>query len=115
MKSKEGEFVPRTLDELKELFKQRNHQYKDTYKEGGPILESIFGGMDISGEDDWGRIAILLQIIGKIVRYKNNFHNIYSGVDRKEFDQIEDSLKDIIVYTAILMELDDEAKDNIPF
>ena len=108
----EEHFVPKQLDELKKLYIERNARYKDTHKEAGKIFEAIFGQMVIKNDYEWGRIAILLQIIGKLVRYKNMFYEVYPGVDDENFDKVQDCLKDIAVYSTLLMELDHEAIEN---
>lgn len=82
---------------------ERNGSYGESsyggcYKQHGPVMERLFPeGIELSGSNDLSRYAILDTIVGKLIRYANNFHN--GGHD--------DSLKDISVYANMLRELDE--------
>jgi len=85
------------LIQLADLFKERNQQYGNSYKETGKVFEALFpNGIKIDGELDFNRFCILVQIVGKLNRYCNNFAMPLSS----------DHLKDISVYATMLLELD---------
>ena len=53
-------------------------------------------------DQDWNRMGIMMKIIDKIIRYNAQF--LVGGH--------EDSLKDIIAYAAMLLEIDSEEADE---
>lgn len=81
-----------------ELFKSRNAEYGDGYKEFGKIIMSLFpDGLKIENQKDASRLAILNIMIAKLDRYCKNFHK----------GGHKDSLSDISVYAAMLQEVDE--------
>lgn len=98
--------VERELNAAAMLYKQRNTVYKDSYKRIGHVLVGMFpDGLTLTTAEDFNRFVTLIQIAGKINRYANNFHKPHGHVD---------SLRDNLVYTAMLLELDD-AENATPF
>ena len=53
-------------------------------------------------DQDWNRMGIMMKIIDKTIRYNAQF--LVGG--------LEDSLKDIIAYAAMLLEIDSEEADE---
>lgn len=94
-----GEHTPYTrLAAAADLFKSRNVEYGDGYKEFGKIIMSLFpDGLKIENQKDASRFAILNIMIAKFDRYCKNFHK----------GGHSDSLKDISVYSAMLQEVDE--------
>jgi RIO-like serine/threonine protein kinase len=80
------------------LFEQRGAVYKDNYRRAGEIFMWLCPeGINVDSAEAYNRMAILMQIINKLLRYSLNW-------DKGHID----SIKDITVYTAILQELDEE-------
>jgi hypothetical protein len=98
---KEEPFVVRELKAKADLFLERNRIYGDNYKRFGAIFSMIMQGqnLDTSNPSDMCRLGILVQIVGKVTRYGENFNR--GGHD--------DSLDDIAVYSLMLKELDGNA------
>jgi hypothetical protein len=94
-------FVVRELKAKADLFLERNRIYGDNYKRFGAIFSMIMQGqnLDTSNPSDMCRLGILVQIVGKVTRYGENFNR--GGHD--------DSLDDIAVYSLMLKELDGNA------
>lgn len=82
---------------------ERNSSYRssnnvEAYKQHGVVVKALFpDGVELKTSIDMSRYAILDIIIGKLLRYANNFDDC--GHD--------DSLKDISVYSNMLRELDE--------
>jgi len=97
----EEPFVVRELKAKADLFLERNKLYGDNYKRFGAIFSMIMQGqnLDTSNYEDMCRLGILVQIVGKVTRYGENFNR--GGHD--------DSLDDIAVYSLMLKELDGNA------
>lgn len=87
------------------LFEERNTKYGNSYQEFGALCVDLFPeGLVISTKEDWNRLGVLIQIVGKLKRYAANFKN----------DGHDDSLRDLSVYSAMMLQLD-ELKRDIPF
>lgn len=83
----------------------RNAEYGSAYKRHGPSIAPLFPeGVNLVTADDHARFAILTLIYGKLVRYTGSFAK----------GGHEDSLTDIIAYTAMLKEVDEEAREAQP-
>ena len=91
------------LVEAAKLFDERNKTYGDTYKRTGPAMKSILPEVTLNTSEDYTRMFILITIVGKIIRYSNNFNN--GGHD--------DSLADIAVYSNMLREIDIEVNSKM--
>lgn len=96
------QYVANELRLKANLFEARNEEYGNSYKDFGKVMAALFdeksaGGILLKGERDHARWGILIQIVGKLHRYANNF----AGGGHA------DSLDDISVYAMMLKELDD--------
>ena len=88
-----------------ELYASKNKLYKDNYKKIGKIYCAMFpNGITLKTEDDFNRFAILIQIMNKVVRYNNNWATGHT-----------ESLDDLMVYPAMLAELDGIMNRSQPF
>lgn len=86
------------LKKAAELFKERGAVYKDNYRRAGEIFMWLCpDGIVIDSAEKYNRMAIMMQIVNKLLRYSLNWENGHI-----------DSVKDMTVYTAILQELDEE-------
>jgi len=93
--------VTEELHKIAELFEERGKIYGEGYKLKGAVIDALFEKpIILSTAEDFNRFSILNYIVGKLVRYSNNF--IDSGHD--------DSLDDISVYAQMLKELDNEKR-----
>jgi len=93
------QFVKKQLEDLGKLYQKKNDEYGDTYHRFGPVMDAMFpDGLTLDNPEDFGRITLLEQIMGKLVRYASNF----------ESGGHADSLDDIAVYSQMLQELDSE-------
>ncbi len=94
-------FVAQELISKATLFEERNKVYKDTYKRIGEILAILLRDQPIDIQDATGlnRIACLVQVVGKITRYCQQFSN----------GGHMDSLDDLSVYAMMLKDLDNQA------
>lgn len=83
------------LEEAAMLFKSRNKEYGDSYKSFGQIVAALFpNGVTLKTAEDFSRWGVLNMILSKIHRYSYNFKDGHS-----------DSLKDLSVYSAMLLDL----------
>src|SRR5687768_6344890 len=100
----EEPFVVRELKAKADLFLERNRLYGDNYKRFGAVFSLVMQGqnLDTSNPSDMCRLGILVQIVGKVTRYGENFNR--GGHD--------DSLDDIAVYSLMLKELDQDASKS---
>jgi hypothetical protein len=89
--------VPEMLRECAETYEQRSKVYGDTYKQFGAVMAALFPeGLTVKHADDWSRIGIMVQMVGKQKRYAENFQR--GGHD--------DSLLDLSVYAQMLREVE---------
>lgn len=87
----------KNLEEALETYKERNKIYGDNYKQFGYIMTALFpSGIPGDSPLAWNRLGVIVQIVSKLSRYAQNI-----GEPHK------DSIHDIIVYAAMLEELDD--------
>ena len=87
------------LEEMATTYRERNEIYKDNYKQIGKICQLLFpNGVDLKTSKDFNRYFCLVMVIGKLTRYTYNF----------EKGGHADSIHDLAVYSAMLMELDSE-------
>lgn len=92
---------PMTVEQLIEnaiaTYQTKGQKYGHTYWKFGRVMEELFpGGLEINNADDWTRISIINQIVGKLIRYTKNFH-----------DPNTEELDDLGVYAFILEHIDD--------
>ncbi len=88
--------VPELLREAAATYEQRNAIYKDNYKRIGEVFTVLFpDGVILKEKDDWNRMFLLVQMVGKQTRYAAQF--VHGGH--------ADSAHDSIVYAAMLEEL----------
>lgn len=79
----------------------RDAEYGSAYKRHGPAIASLFpNGVTLQTDHDHTRFAILTLLFGKLTRYCGSF----------ERGGHEDSLTDLIAYTAMLKECDEDAR-----
>lgn len=93
------------LDRAKRIFLERNAQYRDNYRQMGPLLLALFPNGKIpaiTNEADAGRINLMIDCLGKLQRYAYAF----------EEGGHADSADDLIVYAAMLREQTKEPKSN---
>jgi len=93
--------VPEMLRDAASIYEERNKLYGNNYKKFGWVMNSMFEGIFFQAEptpDDWNRIGVIVQMVGKITRYVENFNR----------GGHKDSLDDLAVYTMMLQELDNE-------
>ena len=70
---------------------------------GGKAMEAIFPeGLTIKTADDWNRIHLFLLNMVKVTRYANNYNT----------GGHEDSLRDAIVYNAMLQFVDEMIQEE---
>lgn len=99
-----GQFVPKELRNMAELYLEKQKVYNSSYKDIGKIFDVFFPeGLTIHGVDEWNRIILLSFIMTKIIRHKHSFNT--------EVFQF-DSLQDISVYAMMLMEIEDGMVDK---
>jgi len=93
--------VPEMLEELAELYKQRNKLYGDNYKTHGDVMIALFpDGIKLKKPEDFNRYSCFKEILTRCGRYAYSFDN----------GGHEDSLRDISVYAQMLRELDNEQR-----
>jgi hypothetical protein len=96
VKTKQKRSVPDFLEEAAELFAERNAVYADAYKRVGSLFTAWFpDGITLNTEHDFNRFAILIHLANKMTRYASNWDHGH-----------DDSLEDLIVYPAMLKEID---------
>jgi hypothetical protein len=82
----------------------RNAEYGSAYKRHGPAIAGLFpDGVVLVTEADHTRFAILTLLFGKLTRYAGSFAT----------GGHEDSLTDLIAYTAMLKEVDQETREAL--
>ena len=75
------------------VYDERNKEYGDAFIIVGKVMNSIFpNGVNLESEEDFRRFHLFEWMIGKIVRYAQNF----------EKGGHEDSIKDAMVYASML-------------
>ena len=88
------------LNSTAHLFRKKREEYGDNYLVIGKLMEALFpDGLEIKTNEEWNRLHLLLLSVVKFSRYAFNYKK---GGHR-------DSLLDLIVYVAMLDEMDDEA------
>ena len=89
--------APQFLEEGAETYRARNKTYGDSYNKFGRVMDDLFPeGLTIESSEEWARLGVLVQLVGKITRYANDWEN----------NPHQDSLHDIMVYSAMLQELE---------
>lgn len=89
--------VPERLEDLGNLYRERNKLYGDNYKHFGKILMGIFpNGIELRTEEQFNRFALFLQVVHKVSRYGKAMPD----------EGHEDSLDDMAVYSQMLQEWD---------
>ena len=86
---------------MAKLHEEKEKEYGEDYKWMGTVLEAMFPkGLTLNSEEEFGRMALLVMMQTKLMRYATNFHN----------GGHEDSLRDLGVYSALQAELDEMAR-----
>jgi len=89
--------APAYMREGAKTYEERNAVYGDNYVLFGDTMMSLFPqGLHVATAEDWNRLGILVQQVSKLSRYTANFHR----------GGHPDSTHDLMVYTAMLSELD---------
>jgi hypothetical protein len=87
------------LRQAAKTFEERNATYGDAYKRFGALAAALFpDGLQLKGEAEFGRFAVLLWSLSKLQRYAAQFATGGHA----------DSARDLAVYAAMLQELTDE-------
>lgn len=95
--------VDQLLQDLAELYRERNNTYGDAYKRHGAVLFALFNEeLVLKGKDDFNRFGILNIIISKLERYCYRFREVSD----------KDSPDDSSVYWQMLKELDNEIREK---
>lgn len=90
-------YVTKELEEAAKTFQERNEKYDSAYKKHGHVMDALFpDGITIQGSADQNRMGVFVMIVGKLVRYANNF----------EDGGHHDSLHDLAIYSNMLKDLD---------
>lgn len=87
-----------------EIYAERSSVYKDNYKAVGRVMEAMFpdGAPKLQQREDYDRWHIFELMIVKLTRYSNNYDVPH-----------QDSLDDLLVYSAILGALDRELHERL--
>ena len=84
--------------------KEKGEEYGNTYLMHGEILKALFPkGLKLENAEDFTRFGTLNMIISKLGRYTSNVSRGNTHID---------SLHDIIVYAALLEEIDRKMLDE---
>lgn len=88
--------APEILREGAAIYEQRNAVYGDNYKHFGTVMLGAFPhGVTLSTKEDWDRLHLIINVLGKMTRYAQSFAK---GGHR-------DSAIDAAVYSAMLTEM----------
>lgn len=86
----------RLMEEAKERYHKKGKVYGHTYLSLGPLMMALFpDGLEITTEEGWNKLGVLLMICHKLLRVSNLFDSEYSIPE----------LEDMGVYTFILLEI----------
>lgn len=84
------------LDELSDLYRERNAAYKDNFRNVGPTMAGLFpNGLELRTAEDFERFHLLMLAVVKLSRYAVLWPEGHS-----------DSLRDGAVYLAMLESVD---------
>ena len=84
-------------------FKERHDVYGDNYLVVGEVMKALFpSGIYLQDEDDHNRFHLFMLQIVKLTRYTQNWDN----------GGHEDSLLDLSVYAAMLVDVDRKINDR---
>lgn len=99
-----GDRVLQTFEVAARTYEERNRVYKDNFRVVGRLMNAMFpnGAPKMSNEEDFNRWHIFELIIVKLTRYVQNWNQ----------GGHKDSLDDILVYVAMLQEIDSEWRDR---
>lgn len=87
------------------LYKKKNKDYGDSYNQYGEVMSKLFPkGVVLKTVGDYNKFGVFSHILTKIIRYSNLFDK-----DAK-FESKNDTVKDLGVYSFMLLEL--ELKDQ---
>ena len=97
------DFVCGKLDELKELFRRKNAQYS---VDDDPLANFRAGARLRAGTDSWAE----MYEEAKNYRRKHVVHVERNGIDG---DKVDESLTDIIVYSAIMLYMHEHRQEDL--
>lgn len=90
-----------SLRESANVFEERGKIYGTSYLRFGPVMTALFpDGISANDPHDMNRLAMVVQIVSKLVRYAGTFST--GGYD--------DSLLDLSTYAAMLRGLDADGR-----
>jgi hypothetical protein len=93
------------LESACKTHKEKGEEYGNTYLMHGEIMKALFpNGLNLESAEDFTRFGTLNMIISKLGRYTSNVKRGNTHID---------SLHDIIVYAAMLEEIDRKMLDEI--
>lgn len=96
--------VPGILENGAKTFRQRNAIYGNNFMRHGEVMLALFpNGVKLLTIEDHNRFGLITQIVAKLTRYGENFGRGGHA----------DSLHDLMVYAAMLYEVDAEAATAI--
>ena len=99
--AKEARAVPEALQNLADLYAQRNTMYGDNYKSFGKMMMSLFpNGINLNSEEAFNKFGVFVQQASKLSR-------IAQGLGRDGKVHV-DSCDDLSVYSQMLVELENE-------
>jgi hypothetical protein len=92
--------VPEFLNDAIKMYHDKGEEYGHTYWTFGKVMEALMpGGLTVRTADDWSRLAIVNQIVGKLIRYLH----CWTDPNTEELD-------DLGVYAFILEHIDDSIR-----
>jgi hypothetical protein len=91
------------LNEGAEIYKKQGALYGNNYQTFGSVFMALFPeGIKVDNAADASRLGVLIQITNKLTRYAKNFNR----------GGHHDSLIDMSVYSAMLAEIDELARQE---
>ncbi len=99
--------VAEILHEMAELYDFKHKKYGNNYKEFEDVMIGLLPGESYSSfQGQWNRLGVFTNIITKISRFSKHFKQ------NGDQDVKVECLKDLIVYSAMLLELEEPQKPS---
>lgn len=94
--------APDIMEEGAQTYRERNAIYGDNYVTFGSMMVALFPqGLTLSSVEDWNRMGIFFHMADKMTRYTAQWENGGHA----------DSVHDLMVYSAMLGEIDNAYRD----